>query len=239
MFKESKKHIDLLTFALLLIIVNLIPKSVLNFECKSRSDFEQSERQKIDYFWGLETSIEDYRLKSQYTDYIMGKGSFGTVMILPNDNTKVVKLQNIKTEEELVLLNEIDIALKFSERDLELEGQFRVAPRIDTALCVNVTSKKKFVPISGERFRGDLEKAIKDDTRFISTMTKTSNRFEFYKKMMQAFSQIAHLKYKHCDLKPANLLYKEENADFEIDYLNEEEELTYFPVVTDFGFTVP
>lgn len=236
--KESKKLIKMFLSLTSLILISLFPSTSLCFECKDLNDFEQEDKNKILYFSQIKDDLDQRGKHSEYFKNVIGKGSFGTVVIDSNDPTKVVKLQKIDAKNDSDLLNEIDISLKFSERDVQLEGQYRVAPRIDLSYCLNMKKKKKFVPISGERFRGDLTNAI-IDPRFILSMRKTSHRFEFYRRMMLAFSEIAKLKYKHCDLKPENLLYKEENANFEADYNSQEEELTFFPVVTDFGMTVP
>ena len=218
-----------------LLVLALIIDPLSAYECKKYDDFERSEQLRLKYFNELGMKVDT----PQFEQYILSKETFTTVAVQPENNTKAAKLIWFPKKKE-ARANEIDYSFIFSNRDQELEGQYRVAPKIDEAYCLNIDDKEnKFVAISGERFRGNLMQAVKKDGKFIDNMVETSKRFEFYRKMMQAFSEIAKLKLKHCNLKPENILYKEENADFDSDYENGEEELTYFPVVTDFDWTVP
>lgn len=236
MFKPKKQVItSKLTISIILAIL-MLPERMSNYECKKKDQFQDEESQLVNNLVSLKQSLEEKRTRAHYEQYILETSKFGDLMIDPDDNTKMIKMQSFRHENQVRIEGEIDVALKMSNTDIEMNGQFRVAPRLDYALCVATSSNNMFVPVSSERFRGNLNQAIRDK-RFITSMSTMSHRFEFYRKLMKAFSGMVKASVKHCTLNPLKVLYKEEEANFNADYDAGTEVLTYFPVITGYDFS--
>ena len=215
-------------FSQYLLVTSLLLTSSLSYDCVKLNTLSQKDQQ-------LATKLRDL---NGTDNGLIAAGGFGRVYIFPDDISKVVKLQ-ILEDESLILLDEIDITKIFSDKDTALAGDPRLAPTLFKTLCIDMSNDRKFVIMISERFRGDLQAAVTEDPRFSIAMKEFSTRMDFYIHMIASFGEIAKLGYKHCDLKPDNILYKESDADWEADYAEGEAPLGYFPVITDFGLSVP
>ena len=180
-------------------------------------------------------------LNNKQNQYFLGEGSFGTVMSLPWDSSKMVKAIIISQKKNDPFLNEIYVTHHMSQQDnLQVEDP-RFAPRIYKIMCIDRSRGDRMILMFGERFMGDMARAIEKDKKFMSNMLHMGNRMSFYHKILRAFKFIFHSGYKHCDIKPDNILYSIQNGtwnDQNKRVVNVGEKPEYFPVFTDFGLTV-
>ena len=224
----TKSSSSLLLLLQYLVISSFFFTCYLSLECVNTNFLSQED----------ELLINELNSLNKKDIGLISSDKYGRVYLLPNDNSKIVRIQTILPNEPKKL-KEIDYYLALSIRDYDLGGNPRLAPILYKVLCVNIFDGKKFAVMISEMFRGDLNIAANQDQRFNLTMLQFSARMEFYISMLDAFGQIAKMKYKHCDLTPQNILYKENDADWDADYNQGQEPLTYFPVLTGFRLIVP
>ena len=173
--------------------------------------------------------------------YFLGQGSFGTVMSLPWDDTKMVKAIIISQKSNDPFIDEIFVTYQMSKNDISKNGDPRFAPRISQVMCINRSRGDRLILIFGERFMGDMARAVEKDRKFQSYMLHMGHRVTFYYKMFRAFELIFESGYKHCDIKPDNILYTIQNGIWDANnkrLVKVNESPNYIPVFTDFGLTV-
>ena len=224
----TKSSISLLLLFQYLVISSFLFSFCLSIQCVEVKSLSQED----------ELLINELNSLNKKDIGLISSDKYGRVYLLPNDNSKIVRIQTILPNEPSKL-KEIDYYLALSIRDFDLNGIPRLAPILYKVLCVNVFDGKKFAIMISEMFRGDLNIAANQDPRFNLAMLQLSARMEFYNSMLDTFGQIAKIKYKHCDLTPENILYKENDANWDADYDQGQEPLTYFPVLTGFRLMVP
>ena len=221
--KSSTSFLLLLQY---LVIPSLLLTSCFSLETVTKEQMSSEDRQ----------LLLDLFTLSQSNDGLISSGASGKVYLLPEDNTKEVRLQ-VVSEEDFGKLEVTEMEQVFSDRDAQLEGNPRLAPTLHRSMFVKMKNGDIFVILIYERFRGDLTVAIKD-ARFNMAMLQFSGRLDFYARMMDSFGEIAKLKMKHCLLTPENLMYKEKLPDWGANYFESEEKLSYFPVIKGFKRTV-
>ena len=210
-----------------LLILSMLIACMFSFKCKKLGDMPESDNLFIKEMFKLNTGETG----------LLSSDNFGKVYIFPADTSKVVKIEILNEENEESLV-ELDNSKFFSDKDLESKDNLRFAPKIYQSYCVNMTDNRKLVIIVMERFRGDLSKAI-EDPAFNLAMADFSTRMKFYAQLIETFNQIPKLKFKHCNLKPQNILYLEQNSDWNSDYPKQNTSYSYFTVISDFDYAVP
>ena len=209
-----------------LLIASMLIGCMFSFECKKLGDLPESD--------GLFVK-EMFKLHTGKTGLLSTDPSV-KVYIFPSDSSKVVKIEILSEENEESLI-ELDHSKFFSDKDLESKEKLRFAPKIYQNYCINMKDNRKLVIIVMERFRGDLSKAIQDPA-FNLAMLDFSTRMDFYGQLIETFSQIPKLKFKHCNLKPQNILYLEQSPDWNSEYPKQNSSYSYFTVISDFDYAV-
>ena len=221
--KPSKYFLLLLQYS---IITALLFSSSLSYVCVTQDKL--SEEDLILYTKMVE-------LHKNETNMISST-QFGKLLVSPDDNSKLLKLQVLASKQQ-ELVDRIEITQLYSKKDTALAGNPRFVPTLFKFQCVTMEDGNLFVIQIFERFRGSLKSAVTSDPRFSAAMMKLSDRVGFYASMMTAFAEVAKLKLKHCTLEPENLLYRENDVDWDADYGQGQEPLTFFPVLTNLKYS--
>ena len=227
MFRTKSPKSSLL-FSQFLLITSLLLASCLSYTCIEPDKLSKDDQEFVVKILAL----------CETKNGLLSVAEYSKMYILPTDHSKVVKIQKLP-KKYASFLNSIDTTKTFSDKDTQLAGNPRFVPKLTKSLCVIQDNDVKLVIFVLERFRGNVKTGTSKDQRFITAMAQFSERMKFYGNMMNAYGQIPKLKFKHCEITPENFLYLENDADWSEDYSKGQEALTYFPVVTDFGLTVP
>ena len=211
-----------------LLITSLLLTSCLSYEIVDMDTLSKEDK----------SLVRRLFLMNKSSDGLISSNVFGNVYIYPDDHSKEARIYIIH-ENQIGIMDETEITEVFSNRDKELAGNPRLTPTLHRSLFIHLAKDNQvLVILIFERFRGNLTLAT-EDPRFIYAMLSFNARMEFYTHMMDSFGQIAKLKWKHCWLVPENISYKENNADWETDYIQDDGPLTYFPVIKGFKLAVP
>ena len=222
----TKSLTSLLLLLQYLVINSLLFTPCLSFEYVAMETLSSEDKQLL---------LQLYEL-NQTKNGLISSNIYGKVFINPNDNTQEVLLQTTGSN-QLGKMELTEMAQVFSDHDSKLGGNPRLAPTLHKNLCVKMKNLNVFFIFIFERFRGDLPAATADP-RFNLSMSDFSARMEFYARMMLSFGEMAKLKMKHCLLTPQNFLYKENNANWDEEYLEGEGKLDYFSVMKNFRLAV-
>lgn len=221
-----------------LVTLMIMLQLTLSLEEKEITDYAEPIQEKINKWQEIKNDLTTNFQDSEYASLVISKNKRGFTFISPDANDKTVNIYSIPKFSEY--MDGIDYDISFSKKDLELNGQFRLAPRMGDVICIKSdSSNMSLVGQEVERFRGNLFQNLAYDGRILQSLKKFSSRMLFYKQIMQSVSQIGKNHLKHCDLHPHSFLYKEKDANFDSDYANGEETLTFFPVITNFIHTKP